>query len=478
MKKIKFKSLAMRIWTTFTIIILIIICSISILYMVAYRRSEEKAKIQDLKAAHEMLLNNSDYNNPIIGFGGMKNLKESNYFILNIDNNKSKIINVHDNNKDNINDNMNNNGTLPGNLQQGPPPADHYNDIAVKKWMAGFIKSSTVHEQQFKKVYNNTTYLFIISSIDYGTTGKYYLISYMPDLEDNSVLYIIIGIGIIFIAIGFLTAEVVAGYLSKPLKELEDYTVRIAHKDWKEPIEVKSDDEIGRLANSMNHMRKELKRADEEEKMFLQSISHDLKTPVMVIMSHADAIIDGVYIDSVEKTAEIIRDEAVSLEKKIKQMLYLDTLDYVLENNSENSDIDMKEFMLHIINRFELVNSKIEWNLDIDELIVTGNSDKLQVAIENVLDNGLRYAEKKICISLKREDSFAILDIFNDGPNIKQEHIEHIFKNLYKDKTGNFGLGLAITKKIIDFYKGDIKAVNRENGVSFVIKLPINDGEL
>lgn len=167
--------------------------------------------------------------------------------------------------------------------------------------MAGFVKSSTVHEQQFKKVYNNTTYLFIISSIDYGTTGKYYLISYMPNLEDNSILYAILGIGVIFIAIGFLTAEVVAGRLSKPLKELEDYTVRIAHKDWKEPIEVKSDDEIGRLANSMNHMRKELKRADEEEKMFLQSISHDLKTPVMVIMSHADAIIDGVYIDSVEK---------------------------------------------------------------------------------------------------------------------------------------------------------------------------------
>lgn len=155
-------------------------------------------------------------------------------------------------------------------------------------------------------------------------------------------------------------------------------------------------------------------------------------------------------------------------------MLYLDTLDYVLENNSENSDIDMKEFMLHIINRFELVNSKIEWDLDMDELIITGNSDKLQVAIENVLDNGLRYAEKNP-YKLKKEGPYAVLDIFNDGPNIKKEHIDHIFKNLYKDKTGNFGLGLAITKKIIDFYKGDIKAVNRESGVSFVIKLPIND---
>lgn len=67
----------------------------------------------------------------------------------------------------------------------------------------------------------------------------------------------------------------------------------------------------------MNRMQKELKKIDEEEKMFLQSISHDLKTPVMVIMSHAQAIIDGMYIESVEETAEIIKDEAAILEKKL-----------------------------------------------------------------------------------------------------------------------------------------------------------------
>ncbi|MBY6825441.1 ATP-binding protein, partial [Clostridium botulinum] len=52
--------------------------------------------------------------------------------------------------------------------------------------------------------------------------------------------------------------------------------------------------------------------------------------------------------------------------------------------------------------------------------------------------------------------------------------IKHIFENLYKDRTGNFGLGLAISKKIIDFYNGEIKAVNRDNGVSFIIKYPID----
>ncbi len=137
------------------------------------------------------------------------------------------------------------------------------------------------------------------------------------EIQDTVLLYTVIIIGIIFIVIGFFTAKLVANYISRPLRELEDYTVKIAHKDWREPVKIKNNDEIGRLVDSMNRMQKELKKIDEEEKMFLQSISHDLKTPVMVIMSHAQAIIDGMYIESVEETAEIIKDEAAILEKKL-----------------------------------------------------------------------------------------------------------------------------------------------------------------
>jgi len=190
----------------------------------------------------------------------------------------------------------------------------------------------------------------------------------MPEIQDNNLFYMVLWIGIVFIAIGFLTAKLVANYISKPLKELENYTIRISHKDWKEPLKVTSEDEIGRLVNSMNIMQKELKRADDEEKMFLQSISHDLKTPVMVIMSHAEAIIDGVYVESVEKNAEIIRDEAVSLEKKVKKMLYLNTLDYVLENNLEDIEINLHRLLFHIINRFKVINNNIKWDLNLDIL--------------------------------------------------------------------------------------------------------------
>lgn len=462
MKRLRFKSLTMRIWTTFTAIILIIICSLSLLYLFVFRQISDKSKAQDLKVAHDILLQNNNYDEHNRS-NEFANLKESRHFTVNLSDSSNPIFKE-----------VNRKPGFPDVPPEGLPAHMKDNDsIETRTWMTSFINNEKLDEKQFSATHNNTRYIFIISSIPNDSTGKSYLISYLPIINDNGILYTIIIIGVVFIAIGFITAKVVANYISKPLKELEDYTMRIAHKDWKEPLRIKNEDEIGRLVDSMNRMQKELKHADEEEKMFLQSISHDLKTPVMVIMSHADAIIDGVYIDSVEKTAEIIRNEAMSLEKKIKQLLYLNTLDYVLTNNSESTSINMYDLLIHIINRFEVVNSKVEWDLSMDKIFINGNLDKIQVSIENILENGLRYANEKIAVTLREQGGYAVLDLYNDGPNIKSENIDRIFDNFYKDRTGNFGLGLAISKKIIDFYGGNIKVVNREKGVSFIIKLPI-----
>lgn len=460
MRSFKFKSLTMRIWTTFTAIILMIICSISFLYIFAYRNITESNKIKDLKVAHDILLKSENFIQPI-RFDELASLKGSDNFIVNLKG--ESITNIME----------------IGNMKEDKPINNNdatrhpdKNENGIKEWMASFV-SGYMDGNEFKEVHNNKKFTFVISSIKDSDGESSYLISYIPNLKDDELLYTAIVIAIVFIAIGFITAKVVANYIAKPLKKLEEHTVRIARKDWKDPISIKSEDEIGRLAESMNRMQTELKQRDEEEKLFLQSISHDLKTPVMVIMSHAEAIVDGVYIGSVEDTAEIIKIEAISLEKKVKQLLYLNTLEYVLENNNEISQVNLHEVLSHIIGRFEVINSTIEWQLDMDKLMIRGNADKIQVSIENILENGLRYAEGKISVKLKSEGSFAVLELYNDGPNISSKSINRIFENLYKDKTGNFGLGLAISKKIIDFHKGEIKALNRDKGVSFIIKYPI-----
>lgn len=477
MRKPKIKSLMLRIWMTFTIMILIIICCISLLYMFVFRVFDEKGKIQDLKAAHNMLLKNDNFDDPL-SFDKLRNLREIQNLIVNVNGSRTEIVNINKHPEEPIPQGSMPQGSAPqGSKPQGslPPMSQEDNE---RNWMAGFVKYAKGGQKQFEEYYNNKKFFFIISSIKNDKPGEFYLITYMPYFADNSILYYIVIIGIVFIIIAFFVSKLVASYISRPLKELEDYTKRISNKQWGKPIKVKSNDEIGSLANSMNIMQKKLKYADENEKLFLQSISHDLKTPVMVIMGHAEAIIDGIYIDSVEKTAEIIKEEAINLEKKIKKILYFNTLEYMLENNVENESINLQEVVSNIIDRFKVLKNNVNWNLDIHKSLIWGDVEKIQVSIENILDNALRYANTTIEVYLKNQNGFSLLEIYNDGNNIKNDHIEHIFDNMYKDKTGNFGLGLAISKKIVDFYNGDIKVLNREKGVSFIIKYPIRSNHL
>lgn len=442
----------MRIWVIFTLIILVIITSVSLLYLLIFDKIEENRKYDDLKVAHEIVLRGQNTNPPLKGIEEMEHLKFIDHFIAY---------------------KLKSNDTIILNLQGKPENHKPSFKSDIKMWMSQSIKQNYLTQQKFEERYDEAKFIFIVSTAGKDENGIYYLISYMEPRRNNQLIETVIFIGILFIFIGFIAAKFAANNISKPLIELENYTIKIAHKDWAESLEVTREDEVGRLQKAMNRMKQALKHSDEEEKLFLQSISHDLKTPVMVIMSHAQAIIDGMYIETVEDTAQIIKEEALRLERKIKQILYLNSLNYVLEHTHEVSEIDLKELIQAIVNRFRKVNPNIIWQIDLESVSIHGNLDKIQVAIENILDNQLRYAKEKIHILLKQQQSDIVLEIYNDGPHIDSKHITHIFDNFYKDKTGNFGLGLAITKKIVDFHKGIIYAKNQAKGVSFILNIPI-----
>ena len=450
----KFKSLTMRIWATFAVAILLITLCLSIIYLYFFRYMDTKVKTQDLMDTHIYLLE-SNFDDSM-RFDLFRNLRSASHFIY-------------------TNGFANDLGRPPVGGGRMPPPnmdsaMPQFDVFAVRERISDYAVGK-VSEKSFYEKFDDIDFIFIITAMDEDR----YFISYMPNVYDDSAMQYMLFISGLFILVGFVAARIIANYISKPLSKLENFSLKIAAKDWKEPIVLKNGDEIGRLAVSMNEMQEALKRADEDEKMFLQSISHDLKTPVMVIMSHADAILDGVYVDTLDKTAAVIKDEAIRLNKKIKQLLYLNTLDYLLGNQSEPSIMQIDETVVRIVNRFEVLGSNFEWHLNVEPAKISGNEEKMTVAIENILDNALRYAKSKIIVSVKQDKKFVRIEIFDDGNQIKPENLDKIFQSLYKDKTGNFGLGLAITKKIITFYGGSIYAENKENGVSFIINYPTSN---
>lgn len=447
MKRMRFSSLGMRLWTLFTAIILIITVSIGALYFLLVKDYIERSKPKQA----DMTQMNEQYTYDNNAFADKNALGKIGYFIA----------------RDSGNENL----TI---INPEQWDSEEFQRITPKlrQVMAGFIAEGMADKQPFVLNYNNDEYAVSISKM-YGTGGNsQYLVSYMKANGNDNFLGMIIIISISIIIIGFFVSGIVADSIAAPLIELENYTKSIASRDWTKPLDINRNDELGRLAAAMNMMQESLKQMDEDEKMFLQSISHDLKTPVMVISSHAEAIIDGVHVESVVETARVIKEEALRLERKISQMLYLNSLDYTLEHISECDAINLEEILISITKKMKHIRSDIKWQLNTVEMLVLGNQEKLRVAIENVIDNQLRYAKERISICLGEEDELAVVEIYNDGPHIEFSKIEIIFENFYKDKTGNFGLGLAISRKIIEFHKGSIEAVNRDVGISFIIKLP------
>ncbi|CAK7018612.1 HAMP domain-containing sensor histidine kinase [Tissierella sp.] len=295
--------------------------------------------------------------------------------------------------------------------------------------------------------------------------------SYREDLVQTLFKRLINLMGLVFL-FSWIPAILLSRYLSKPLVNLEKKVEKLANNEWNEPIELNRRDEIGKLGYSIEHLRKQLIRQDEAEQSFLQHVSHELKTPVMVIQSFTQAIKDGIYPKgTLDDSIDVIDNEAKRLEKKIKNLLYLTKLDYLSNHEIDKVNFSLDSLIKEIIERFYWHRTNINWNLDLIPISIEGDLEQWKIAIENLLDNQIRYANSQILISLKKTDNKTLLRIWNDGPHIEENLLNTMFNKFNKGYKGEFGLGLAIAYKIINAHSSNIFAINEKEGVSFYIEI-------
>ena len=305
-----------------------------------------------------------------------------------------------------------------------------------------------------------------------------FLVSYMWDTYRNTLLKALLQklmvITFITIVISLTIALALAKYITSPLIELEKNVKKIADKQWNEAIIFDRKDEIGSLSKSIEYMRKELIKSDESQQWMLQNISHELKTPVMVIRSYAEAVVDGIFPKGdLKSSMKIINGETERLEKRIKDLLYLSKLEYLSKHEVTYENINIKKTVEDVVDRLKYTNDNLNWNINLSEANFQGIKEQWVVVIENILDNQIRYARGEIKISMEQRDKFTLLCIHNDGEEIPKEVLSKVFDKFEKGKAGKFGLGMAIVKYIVEFHSGEIYARNENEGVSFYIKIPI-----
>lgn len=283
------------------------------------------------------------------------------------------------------------------------------------------------------------------------------------NIQTKTISFIL---GVFIIAL--FSSRLVTMKITRPIQELKEYAEEISKRNWDVKTPETSHDEIGLLAESLEKMKNSLQKIEERERQFLQSTSHDLKTPVMIIKGYAQAMLDGVNINAEASMAEVIKTESDRLERKINQLLTLNVLEHSHDYCESNELIRVDKVLKNLVKKFSLIKPEISWEVLIKEIEIKGNPEALLIAFENIIENQIRYAHSSIKISMDINDKLEI-KISNDGPKFETNNPMEIFDAYAKDKNGKFGLGLAIANQVINNHRGKIEAYNTENGVEFKI---------
>jgi len=258
------------------------------------------------------------------------------------------------------------------------------------------------------------------------------------------------------------------------IKRLSNHAEIIGQGNFNEKITDLSYSEFETLGASMNTMANMLGTYETNQKQFFQNASHELRTPLMSIQGYAEALQSNVFEN--DFASEIILEESKKMTTLINDILYLSKL-----NLNENIQLDLQlvtvaDLIGGCAKRVQILAQKENKSLLIDKIAkitIETDQDKLERAIINILSNAIRYAHDEIRINCDLKTDQLIITIANDGDAIDPGDLPHIFDRFYKGHNGNTGLGLAITKDIITKLGGTITCENLNQGVQFIICLPI-----
>ena len=271
----------------------------------------------------------------------------------------------------------------------------------------------------------------------------------------------------------------------KPIKTFSFRIKTITHKNLNKRIDTKKEaEELAVLADSFNEMLNRLQNAFEAEKRLISDASHELKTPVSVIKTHCDVLLQKErtkeeYIEAL-KTINTVSTNMANL---IKDMLSIARLDSGILSTDDFKIASLNECIQQAVQLTEPLAEKKLVNIKIfieDSISMMGDKDRITEALLNIIENAVIYNKDNGSVeitALKSNGQINIL-IKDAGIGIKNGDLEKIFERFYRSDTSRSiegtGLGLNIAKTIIEAHGGEIKVESEfGKGSCFTITLPL-----
>lgn len=281
------------------------------------------------------------------------------------------------------------------------------------------------------------------------------------------------------IALGVIFSRI----LTRPVRELTAAARAVADGNLDQKVDVHAQDELGELSVVFNEMTTKLSRAMESRRQMTADIAHELRTPISIILGHAEAINDGVLPAS-EETIQVIRQEAIRLEQLVNDLRVLalsDAGELRLIPIPTRPDILLKN--VFDLFKYRAQSRSIHLTLDCPQALpdVLVDQDRLVQVFSNLVDNAMRVTPKQgqIDLAARLTDYQIEFTVCDSGPGIAVDELERIFDRLYRSDqsrqrdSGGSGLGLAIARTIIEQHGGRIWAENNpDHGACMHILIP------
>ena len=266
---------------------------------------------------------------------------------------------------------------------------------------------------------------------------------------------------IIAIILSLLVATIMSTWFMTPIMKMSNATKEIAKGNYNVKLEVKSQDEIGRLASDFNHMAEEIQNSHNMQKELLASISHDLRTPLTIIKGYAESIKDitGDNKEIRDQQLTTIIDETDRLSNMVGSVMEYTRLSQgVHKLNIVQFDIaDMCKDIVYIYSNKALADNKSIAYSGPEDAYVFADAQLMERAIHNFVSNALLHTPEntRVVVAVKVQENGRVrVSVFDSGSGIKPEDIPHLFDKYYRarkdeGRTGS-GLGLAIVKSIME----------------------------
>lgn len=276
---------------------------------------------------------------------------------------------------------------------------------------------------------------------------------------------------------------VLARTLTRPLKELTEASRAVAAGNPPLEVSVRSQDELGELAMAFNQMSSDLQHAQMLRRQMTADIAHELRTPLSVILAHAEAIQDGVMAADDEVLA-VIQDEAARLNNLVEDLRTLslaDTGELQVIRGPLNPMAILEKAASAQMLRAQQREIKLEVIPGSNLPEINADPDRMAQVFGNLLDNAIRYTPKggRIVLAAEKMEKGVRLSVQDNGPGVAPEEMPLLFHRFYRaDKSrqreeGGSGLGLAIAKSIVERHGGKITAASRPGeGMKFIVELP------